>query len=63
MPLMTTNFSPSLQHKIDTLKGRRPAVKLGNIDFASPLLLAPMSAICNAPYRLLMEDFVRRHSE
>ena len=55
---MTTQrlFSSSLQGKIDTLKIRRPAIKLGNIDFSSPLLLAPMSAICNAPYRLLMED-------
>lgn len=31
-------------------------IKLGSIDFASPLLLAPMSAICNAPFRRLMED-------
>lgn len=30
-------------------------MKLGEIDFASPLLLAPMSAICNAPFRVLME--------
>lgn len=53
---MTTKFSPSLQSKLDTLKARRPKVSLGNIHFDSPLLLAPMSAICNAPYRLLMED-------
>lgn len=49
-------FSPSLQQKIDLLKLRRPASKLGNISFDSPLLLAPMSSICTAPYRLLMED-------
>lgn len=49
-------FSPSLQAKIDTLMARRPKVKLGNISFDSPLLLAPMSSICTAPYRLLMEE-------
>ena len=55
---MTTNrqFSSTLQQKIDLLKKRRPGIKLGNISFDSPLLLAPMSAICNAPYRQLMED-------
>jgi len=56
MPDMTTRFSPSLQFKLETLKSRRPKISLGNIEFDSPLLLAPMSAICNAPYRLLMED-------
>ncbi len=49
-------FSPELQAKIDLLKARRQAVSLGNVHFDSPLLLAPMSAICNFPFRLLMED-------
>ena len=49
-------FSDDLQHKINTLKKRRTPIHLGNISFDSPLLLAPMSAICNAPYRLLMEE-------
>lgn len=49
-------FSAILQQKIDRLKARRTAIKLGNIDFASPLLLAPMSSICTPPFRLLMED-------
>lgn len=31
-------------------------VQLGSIHFDSPLLLAPMSAICNAPFRYLMEE-------
>lgn len=55
---MTKNapFRPELQKKIDTLKARRTPIKLGSIDFESNLLLAPMSSICNAPYRLLMED-------
>lgn len=35
---------------------RRPKLKLGSIEFSSPLLLAPMSSICTAPYRLLMEQ-------
>ena len=49
-------FSPELQKKIDTLKARRKKIELGSIVFDSPLLLAPMSSICTAPYRLLMED-------
>ena len=53
---MNQEFSPTLQAKIDLLKSRRTPIKLGEISFDSPLLLAPMSAICNAPYRLLMED-------
>ncbi|MCP4912087.1 MAG: tRNA dihydrouridine synthase DusB [Oligoflexia bacterium] len=49
-------FSPTLQKKIDLLKAKRSPIKLGAIDFDSPLLLAPMSAICNYPFRLLMEE-------
>ncbi|MGZ3787996.1 MAG: tRNA dihydrouridine synthase [Bacteriovorax sp.] len=49
-------FKPELQSKIDVLKARRKAVQLGSVTFDSPLLLAPMSSIGTAPYRLLMED-------
>lgn len=49
-------FSPELQKKIDTLKVRRKNIELGSLKFDSPLLLAPLSSICTAPYRLLMED-------
>lgn len=49
-------FSPELQAKIDGLKARRTPTMMGNVHFDSPLLLAPMSAICNFPFRLLMED-------
>jgi nifR3 family TIM-barrel protein len=49
-------FTPELQKKIDTLKARRKITELGTLNFASPLLLAPMSSICTAPFRLLMED-------
>lgn len=49
-------FSSSLQEKIDVLKGRAQPVQLGAIDFRSPLLLAPMSAIGNAPFRYLMQE-------
>lgn len=55
MPTHTT-FSTALQKKIDSLKSRMTPIQLGGLTFASPLLLAPMSAICNAPFRLLMED-------
>ena len=49
-------FSLKLQSKIDILKARRRHVQLGAIHFDSPLLLAPLSGIGSAPFRLLMED-------
>lgn len=49
-------FSPQLQKKITELKSKAKPIKLGSIDFASPLLLAPMAGICTPPFRLLMED-------
>lgn len=49
-------FSLELQSKIDTLRSRRRPVQLGSVHFDSPLLLAPMSSIGTAPFRLLMED-------
>ena len=49
-------FSPSLQTKIDELKGKLDPVKIGAIEFSSPLLLAPMAGICTPPFRLLMQD-------
>ncbi len=51
-----TPFSPKLQHKINILASRRQKIKLGSIPFESPLLLAPMASICDAPFRLLMQD-------
>jgi tRNA-dihydrouridine synthase B len=48
-------FSTELTQKIEVLKARTQRVKLGNIQFDSPLLLAPMSAICNSSFRVLME--------
>jgi nifR3 family TIM-barrel protein len=55
---MTKNapFTPELQKKIDFLKARRKPIQMGSLHFDSPLLLAPMSSICTAPFRLLMED-------
>lgn len=50
------SFSPQLQSKIDGLLEKKKSVKLGNIPFSSPLLLAPMAGICTPPFRLLMED-------
>ena len=49
-------FSFKVQKKIDQAKSKQPPVKLGSLTFCSPLLLAPMSGICNAPFRLLMEE-------
>lgn len=50
-------FSEGLKQKIQQLAHRRVAPgPLGAIDSDSPLWLAPMSAICDAPFRLLMEN-------
>jgi nifR3 family TIM-barrel protein len=49
-------YSPALQAKIDLLMSRRTPVQMGSVSFDSPLLLAPMSAICNSPFRQLMEE-------
>jgi len=48
-------FSPELSQKVELLKSRTKKVQLGAIHFDSPLLLAPMSAICNSSFRVLME--------
>ena len=53
---MTNQFSAALQTKINKLKKNQRPIKLGKVEFSSPLLLAPMSSICNAPFRLLMEE-------
>jgi nifR3 family TIM-barrel protein len=53
---MKNQFSKPLQTKIDRLKKKQRPLKLGKVNFSSPLLLAPMSSICNAPFRLLMEE-------
>ena len=49
-------FSADLQRKIDVLGARRTPIKLGQVHFDSPLILAPMAGICTPPFRLLMED-------
>lgn len=49
-------FDPKLQAKIDFLMAKKTPVKLGALQFSSPLLLAPMSGICHSAFRLLMQD-------
>lgn len=49
-------FSTQLQSKIDTCQKGMSPIKLGEIHFDSPLLLAPMAGICTPPFRMLMED-------
>lgn len=56
MLMIGSMFSAKLQAKIDFLKKKSLPIALGSIKFNSPLLLAPMASICNAPFRLLMED-------
>lgn len=54
--LKSRPFGPGLQKKIDALWGRRQEKKLGDFLLPTPLVLAPMASICNAPFRLLMQD-------
>ena len=49
-------FSPELTQKIDSFRSHAKKIKLGQINFDSKLILAPMAGICNIPYRVLMED-------
>ncbi len=51
-----TPFSLELQNKIDRLKLRRQPLQIGKVDFASPLIMAPLASITAPPWRLLMED-------
>jgi tRNA-dihydrouridine synthase B len=50
------SFSTALQKKIESSMANRSSSQIASIPFNSPLILAPMSAICSAPYRLLMEQ-------
>ncbi len=54
--MMTHTFSPELTQKINTLKSHQVPCRLGQVEFASPLLMAPMAAITNIPWRLLVQD-------
>jgi nifR3 family TIM-barrel protein len=49
-------FSERLEKKLSPLRQKKEAIKLGQVEFSSPLILAPMAAICNWPFRLLMEE-------
>jgi nifR3 family TIM-barrel protein len=49
-------FSSTLQNKIDGLQQYKKTVSLGGVSLCSPLMLAPMSMITNAPFRLLMQN-------
>lgn len=49
-------FSLELTQKIDSFRSHAKKIKLGQINFDSKLILAPMAGICNIPYRVLMED-------
>lgn len=49
-------FSPELEAKLERFRSLGQNIKLGQVEFSSRLLLAPMAGICNIPFRLLMED-------
>ena len=49
-------YTPSLRKKIENISKRRTPLSMGRVNLASPLILAPMSSICQAPFRLLMEE-------
>lgn len=53
-----SQYSHSLQEKIHLLRSRMSDLTIGEskISMANPLWLAPMSAICTAPFRLFMEE-------
>lgn len=53
---MGFQYPSSLQRRIDLLKARRVPQVLGGVSMAGPLIMAPMSAIGRAPFRLLMEE-------
>lgn len=53
---MSTTFSPALENKLNHFKSLATPIKLGEVEFSSKLLLAPMAGICNIPFRLLMEN-------
>lgn len=53
--LVSKPYSEKLQKKIDTATYHDPR-SMGRVTFSNPLLLAPMASICNAPYRLLMQE-------
>ena len=48
------SFSGPLKSKIERLLGRKRSPE--GLNFSSPFLLAPMAAIGNAPFRLLMQE-------
>jgi tRNA-dihydrouridine synthase B len=52
----TSLFSKNLQNKIDTFRQLHTPIQLGSVKFDSPLILAPMAGICNAPFRFLMQE-------
>ncbi|MFZ9000066.1 MAG: tRNA dihydrouridine synthase [Bacteriovoracaceae bacterium] len=53
---MAYEFTNKLKNKINALKQKNKPICLGSIHFDSPLLLAPMSQISNAPFRYLMQE-------
>ncbi|MFZ8933496.1 MAG: tRNA dihydrouridine synthase [Bacteriovoracaceae bacterium] len=53
---MAYEFTNKLKNKINALKQKNKPICLGSIHFESPLLLAPMSQISNAPFRYLMQE-------
>ena len=55
-PTVRPMYSASLQEKIDRLIAQKPPSLVGEPGFSSPFLLAPMAAIGNAPFRLLMQE-------
>lgn len=53
-----SQYSDSLRQKIQLLRSRMQPLTIGEsqIEMANPLWLAPMSAICTAPFRVFMEE-------
>ncbi len=49
-------LSQQLTKKIEELKISSPKLNIGTLSFPSPLLLAPLAGVTDAPFRLLMQD-------
>ncbi|MBF0363209.1 MAG: tRNA-dihydrouridine synthase [Oligoflexia bacterium] len=53
---MKFKYSTQLSSKIERIKSFKKPTVVGGVTFNSPLILAPMSQITTAAFRLLMED-------
>ena len=56
MELKPFSYSPAFEQKRQKILTEQTQRNMGNVTFSHPLLLAPMSNICHAPFRYLMQE-------